>query len=94
MVASTPSTNTPRVVHREHDLPGELGHRVLVGDGDAVTQRGERHCPVHRPGVEVVESEPPRDLPPDRALAGAGRTVDGDDDPGHRSSPTNWFRLG
>src|SRR4029079_6661041 len=34
---------------------------------------------VHRSGVQVAETEPRRERASDRALAGAGRPVDGDD---------------
>ena len=51
--------------------------------GSAAREREPGERAVHRAGVEVAEAEPLGEQPRDRALAGSGRPVDGDD---HRSS--------
>ena len=86
-VASTPSTTTDALVHRQRHRLGQFGDRRLVAHRHPTRQGEERHRPVHRPGVEVLEAEAVGQRPADRALAGAGRAVDGDDAHG-TPSPT------
>ncbi len=66
------------VGHAQRHRAGQLGDGILVGDRDAAAQRGTRHRPVHRPGVEVLEPEAGGEGVADGALAGTGGTVDGD----------------
>ena len=50
---------------------------VEIGRVDATAHRGERDGAVHRAGVEILEAEASRERPRDSALAGSGRTIDG-----------------
>ena len=63
------------------DVRGHLCDRSQVALGHAALLGGKRHRSVHGPGVEVLEAEPLGQRPPDGALAGAGRAVDGDHQP-------------
>ena len=66
------------VGHAQVDRAGELGHSLLVGDGDSAAQGRTAHRPVHRPGVEVLQAEAGGERSANRALAGPGGAVDGD----------------
>ena len=50
----------------------------MIASIDSRAKGGERHGPVHRPGVQKLEPEPPCQRPCRAALPGPGRTVDGD----------------
>ena len=60
-------------------LARELAERRAVAEREPLAQREPGERAVHRPGVEVAEAEPLRELARDGALAGAGGAVDGDD---------------
>ena len=77
---TTPSpTSNPSALRQRRD-------RRLVREIDAVVQRLPRDRAVHRAGVDVAVAKPRRDRARDRALAGAGRSVDGDDERPRRAS--------
>ena len=63
----------------------DRGQPLAVGGLDAAAGRQVRHRAVHRAGVEIAHPQALGDLAGDRALAGAGRTVDGDD---HTPAPS------
>ena len=62
----------------ERRAPRESGHRVFVVERQSIVECLPRHGAIHRAGVEMFVVEPPRDLARDGAFAGAGRTVNGD----------------
>ena len=63
-VASTPSTTTPSSPTASVERLGQRRRPPASSvTGDAAAQGGERHRPVHRPGVEVLEPEPARRAP-------------------------------
>ena len=66
----------------EFDFRGqrELLHAVHVVRADLLPQAPERHGTVHGAGIDVGEAEPLRHVFRDRALAGAGRSVNRDYD--------------
>ena len=51
----------------------------LVLPGDALSPRCQRHDAVKRAGIEIVIAEPLCNQLRHRALAGSGRTIDGND---------------
>ena len=61
------------------DALGERGDRGFVVERHAVAQRLPADRAIHRAAVDVAIAERGGDRARDRALAGAGRTVDGDD---------------
>ncbi len=75
----------------EPGLGRQRRHGRLVGQIDPVVPRLPRQRAVHRAGVDVAVAEPRRDRARDRAFAGAGRTVDGDDE-GPLARPGFGFR--
>jgi hypothetical protein len=66
----------PRNAHKTVDV-------VVV---DVLAHAGEGHQAVQRPAVQQVETKQISNLVSDRALAGCGRAVDGDDRVRHGSS--------
>ena len=58
---------------------GERGDRRFVVERHAVAQRLPADRAVHRAAVDVAVAERARNRARDGALAGAGRSVDGDD---------------
>ena len=58
---------------------GHQGHRVFVGKRQSLLHRFPRDRAIHGARVEVRVAEPRRQLARDRTLAGAGRSIDRDD---------------
>ncbi len=61
------------------EIGDESAERVLIGGGDAGTENGQRHGPVHGAGVEVFDAQTLGKRSGRTALARAGGAVDGDD---------------
>ena len=53
--------------------------RLLLVEGEVVLDRLQRERAVHGPRLQVEKAEAPRQMRGERALARAGRAVDGDD---------------
>src|SRR5207244_1440946 len=67
------------LIEGDRVLVRELAKARAVGERQAALQREPGERAVHRTRVQVAEAEPLRELLGDRALAGAGRPVYGDD---------------
>src|SRR5262249_54235730 len=62
----------------QHSLDRDLGDGVGVGRVHIGLEHGERHRPVHRPGVEITGAQRLRQPARDGGLARPGRAVDSD----------------
>ncbi len=59
---------------------GDLGLRSFVEAAGETGPNGQKsHRPVHGPGIEIGNPEPAREHAGDRRFAGAGGTIDGND---------------
>ena len=68
------------IAHRlDPQPPRQLDQLLRLAPIVTTPQSSERHGPIHRPGVEKAEAEPPRQPAGNRTLAGSGRTIDRDD---------------
>ena len=56
----------------------ESGHGVFILERQLIVECLPGDGAIHRPGVEMVVAEAPRDLARHCAFAGSGRTVNGD----------------
>ena len=64
----------------DHRVPArELPERLRLGERQPFAHREPGEGAVHRARVEVAEAEPLREIAGDGALAGSGRSIDGDD---------------
>jgi cytidylate kinase len=71
--------DTAGVVEGARALARQLSERRRVAERQSLLHREPRQRAVHRPRIEIAEAEPLRELAGNGALAGACRSVDGND---------------
>ena len=69
----------PLAGHLDIELSGQPGQVVGHVPIQPAPHAGQRHGPIHRPGIEKAEPQPPGQGPGHAALSGSGGSVDGDD---------------
>ena len=62
----------------ERQAPRGDNRGLLAGKIATLVHKYPRRCPVKQPGVEMRQTKMPREIARERALAGSGRSVDGD----------------
>ena len=64
----------------------QVGHGVFIGPVHIAMTCGERHCPVHRAGVDVLIAQNARYAAGDGAFPRRAWPIDGDVDVSHEAS--------